>query len=354
MIIRKQHRTHYTVVDNALIEDQLLSWKAKGLLIYLLSKPDGWKVRMGHLVSAGTLGREGVRGILSELEDQGYIVRLGGLRTGGKFDGPDVEVHECRQDKTPGGTVDGFAAPVETANDKTPGHTGDGFTVTVEPAPVEPSTVNPTLVKTEEVITEKTINTKNSGDSENSDQAGDLTRLAWTQTPKPTPKFIAVRGIIQRALDAGHTYAAIEAAITQGTVNVWTLAGIETGLARADLTQVDTNPHWQPSAADLRTGAVWDEYDSTGQWTHVDGTTYTDDPPRKPIHPEGGLIDGAGYRYHQDNQGRRKYVAGSGPLSECVAIPAPESAPQPPSSVSVEDAAAKMNAMRAQMSTIGA
>ena len=41
MIIRaaRPHQ-NYTIVHNELIEDQSLTWKARGILVYLLSKPD--------------------------------------------------------------------------------------------------------------------------------------------------------------------------------------------------------------------------------------------------------------------------------------------------------------------------
>ena len=44
MIIRaaRPHQ-NYTVVHNELIEDSQLTWKARGILVYLLSKPDHWR-----------------------------------------------------------------------------------------------------------------------------------------------------------------------------------------------------------------------------------------------------------------------------------------------------------------------
>ena len=92
---RAKHLGNYTVIRNEPLEDRRLSWKARGLLVYLLSKPDDWRVIVTHLVSQSDLdGRAAVTTALEELEQLSYLKRTG-LRTDvGKFGGVDYEIYE--------------------------------------------------------------------------------------------------------------------------------------------------------------------------------------------------------------------------------------------------------------------
>lgn len=76
-IIRVAHNraNPYTMVNRAGAEDPALSWEARGVLFYLLCKPDGWQVRFGDLLRKGNARRFMLRRILKELETAGYLVR---------------------------------------------------------------------------------------------------------------------------------------------------------------------------------------------------------------------------------------------------------------------------------------
>lgn len=72
--IRRAARRHrFVIVDQAAIEDVQLSWAARGLLAYLLSKPDDWKVLVNDLKKRGDLGRDGIYTLLRELRSAGYV-----------------------------------------------------------------------------------------------------------------------------------------------------------------------------------------------------------------------------------------------------------------------------------------
>lgn len=74
-IIRAPRRVRYSVISTIAIEDRRLSFKARGLLCYLLSKPDNWTIRTGELVNASEAdGRDAVRAGLLELRSAGYLV----------------------------------------------------------------------------------------------------------------------------------------------------------------------------------------------------------------------------------------------------------------------------------------
>lgn len=76
MIVRGPLPTRsYTVLQNELLRDRRLSWKARGLLAYLLSQPPGWTTRTEHLAGVAPDGRDSVRSGLRELEAAGYLRR---------------------------------------------------------------------------------------------------------------------------------------------------------------------------------------------------------------------------------------------------------------------------------------
>jgi hypothetical protein len=72
--IRRAARRHrFVIVDQAAVEDTRLSWAARGLLAYLLSRPDDWKVLVNDLKKRGNLGRDGIYALLRELRSAGYV-----------------------------------------------------------------------------------------------------------------------------------------------------------------------------------------------------------------------------------------------------------------------------------------
>ena len=88
-IIRIQKRENpYVQIDRAALEDNRLSWKARGILAYLLSKPDDWSIHLFDIINHGTDGRDAVQGALKELEKFGYakleLVRNENGQVGGK------------------------------------------------------------------------------------------------------------------------------------------------------------------------------------------------------------------------------------------------------------------------------
>lgn len=74
-MIRRSERpdTHYTVIRNSVLRDSRLSYRARGVLCALLSRPDNWTVRAEQLAVDGREGRDAIRSALRELRDYGYI-----------------------------------------------------------------------------------------------------------------------------------------------------------------------------------------------------------------------------------------------------------------------------------------
>lgn len=94
MIIRVvRHERDFTVIDNAALRDCTLSFKATGLLAYLLSMPDQWSPRREQLAEAKRDGVASIRAALKELVDAGYLVR----KTEQMPDGTLVTVSEIHE-----------------------------------------------------------------------------------------------------------------------------------------------------------------------------------------------------------------------------------------------------------------
>lgn len=131
-IIRVNKSEQYTVIANQPLNDERLSWEARGVLAYLLSKPDGWQVRIADLVNRGPAQRAKIRRILQELEGSGYLYRHQERGAGGTFGEWITEVYE-----TP-----------ESNPHQRPAPKSD-YPTSVKPTSVKPTSVNRPLVNTD-------------------------------------------------------------------------------------------------------------------------------------------------------------------------------------------------------------
>ena len=89
-IIRQKRKERFSIVDNKVIEDERLSFKARGLLIYMLSKPDDWKFYTEELAKRSNKdGISAIKTALNEIEDTGYLTRKQGHKKNGQFTSQD-------------------------------------------------------------------------------------------------------------------------------------------------------------------------------------------------------------------------------------------------------------------------
>ena len=74
-MIRRTPRpeTNWTVIRNEVINDDRLSFKATGVLIYILSKPDHWNTSTAQLAKVKKEGLDAIRTALTELRHAGYV-----------------------------------------------------------------------------------------------------------------------------------------------------------------------------------------------------------------------------------------------------------------------------------------
>ena len=90
---------NFYILDKRISEDGNLSWGARGMLIFLLGKPDNWRVSIQNLVNETTKskkksGRDSVYAFLSELREAGYITLYQNRSESGSFGETDYLVHE--------------------------------------------------------------------------------------------------------------------------------------------------------------------------------------------------------------------------------------------------------------------
>lgn len=91
---KKNADNPFVMMDRRPIENADLSWKAKGILAYLLSRPDNWTVRLGDLVKRSTDGTHAIRAAIKELISAGHVFRREIKDEKGRFLRYELEVYE--------------------------------------------------------------------------------------------------------------------------------------------------------------------------------------------------------------------------------------------------------------------
>lgn len=77
MIVRGPRPSdNFAQISNVALADERLSFRARGVLAYLLSRPVGWTATSEGLSKQAKEGRDAVRTALNELLDAGYLIRV--------------------------------------------------------------------------------------------------------------------------------------------------------------------------------------------------------------------------------------------------------------------------------------
>src|SRR5574343_460534 len=109
----KDGSSPYVATSRAAAQDERLSFEARGMLWYLLSKPSDWTVVIGDLGHAGKCGRNRVYRILRELQKYGYLVRERVRDEKGRLATTIYRVYECprTQNRDMGDDAENTGAP---------------------------------------------------------------------------------------------------------------------------------------------------------------------------------------------------------------------------------------------------
>lgn len=73
--LRQAHKKNFTVIENSLCQNNHLSLRARGLMMYLLSLPDDCEgeIDINHLSTIMMEGRDAIITVVKELKKWGYI-----------------------------------------------------------------------------------------------------------------------------------------------------------------------------------------------------------------------------------------------------------------------------------------
>jgi hypothetical protein len=191
-IVRAARKNSFYMLPASVIEDRRLSWAARGLLVYLLSKPDNWRIQITDLRNqtkdaiGGRSGRDKIYKMINELRAAGYIYQEF-IREGGNFRGVEYEVSEVpdlEQAAEYLASLDAKAGRAKAA----PEQSFTELPETVLPYPSSPFPGKPeTIDKTERAFQiEKTIITADLGQAEASG-GDDLPAAVTAKAHKPAP-----------------------------------------------------------------------------------------------------------------------------------------------------------------------
>lgn len=202
--IRVAKRNRFTTIDRRAVNDERLSYRARGILAWLLDKPDDWSATRETIAAASPEGVTAVRSALKELSDLGYLVRTKVRLPSGRTVTETV-IHEV---------------PPEV-----------GYQPAVNQPAVRPPAIDLRLEPTTETETPLATPKKAKPLAQASPEANRLALAEWERRQrKPVCGFAALRARIQDVLDAGHPTEAIERALP--TMDVFSRNSFDLALGR--------------------------------------------------------------------------------------------------------------------------
>lgn len=217
--IRPRH--HFTQIRNDVLRDQRLSFRARGILAYILSLPDGESFTATTLQNQAKEGRDAVLAALRELRSAGYLHTITERTKRGKFTKVNIVTDEPSQ------------APAEperrpAQNVGNPKSTEVGFSDVGKP---DHHIVTGIPIAINE---EPLSNRKNSGsDRDDASVANELVTTAWERVKHDTGKapvwsFIGVRKLVEAQLRSGAAspdeLAVVLPTMTAVTINTLAIA----------------------------------------------------------------------------------------------------------------------------------
>jgi len=129
-IVRVAKRARWTSVSRECVNDSRLSYRARGVLVYLLDKPDDWTADADSIAKEGKEGRDAIRAALKELTAAGYLIRKQYRTEGGTW-ATEQTLYEQPQDMD----GDGVEDPTVAGNQRR--STSDGQPATDSQALIE-------------------------------------------------------------------------------------------------------------------------------------------------------------------------------------------------------------------------
>lgn len=209
---RVARRRHYKPIDVRTLNDERLSFRARGVLVFLLSKPDDWTFTAESISTCGTEGRDAIRAVLNELSVCGYLVQTK-RRDGGRFI-TDSVLYEHPEDAPPERKTSAGEPEAVDQHRKTRPSTEASL------RDAETEDGNRTLA----ALPRK---------RPNEEASRELTKEAFGRRAHPPGvKFVGVAHVVEHFLDVGRTPAELSAALL--VARAFTANSIEYALSELD------------------------------------------------------------------------------------------------------------------------
>ena len=117
----KKESGNFVTIHKGFITDDRLSAKAKGILLYLLSRPDDWQIYTAEIKKHMKDGIKSINTGIHELIEYGYIKRSKKRQDSGVFNGYEYIVYETPTEmpfSENGLSANGFSENGKTENRK--------------------------------------------------------------------------------------------------------------------------------------------------------------------------------------------------------------------------------------------
>jgi hypothetical protein len=209
------------MLRNCWLRDERTSLKAKGLLGYLMSHAEGYKISQAQIIRQNDDGREAVRSGLDELESAGYLTRTR-QRSSGRYAEDDYALadpfDEAGKLLPTGARETGQLTAFDTQETRQSGKT-DTAHPTREIAPIEEQGENTTPAPTEQGASNdrhlRSVDADAAADAEIASVAQAVAAEHYEATGKlgGSRAFLALRGIVAGALRSGHAPEQIRPAL---------------------------------------------------------------------------------------------------------------------------------------------
>lgn len=93
-VIRTKHAANYVCINKTAFEDPNLSFKAKGLFAYCMSRPDDWSFHVSHLATICKDKKTAIYSAIKELVKAGYCEKVRTRDSAGRATGIEYVIHE--------------------------------------------------------------------------------------------------------------------------------------------------------------------------------------------------------------------------------------------------------------------
>ena len=89
----KKINGNFVTTSAQVAQDKRLSWKARGIFLYLASMSDGWNFYVDEIAKHSPQGKRSLQSGLKELEEYGYLKRVRTHKPNGDLSSLKWELH---------------------------------------------------------------------------------------------------------------------------------------------------------------------------------------------------------------------------------------------------------------------